>query len=133
MSGFVLLNLIKDLGLDLEDFHLCYTRVRSGKDPKYFLTPRKGWVCFTGIPSKDYDPKHYFLLSGNWKSPMVNTTLFSMRRDFNIGKTLLVLNLLSIPNFLILELVADFQNLTLQHLKILIFTIPRLPSLLRRG
>ena len=34
MSGFVLLNLIKDLGLSLEDFHLCYTRVRSGKGPK---------------------------------------------------------------------------------------------------
>ena len=86
MTGWVLLNLIKDLGLGLEDFHACYTRVRSGKGPKYFLTPRKGLVCFSGIPSKDYDPKHYFLLSGNWQSSAVNSTLFPIRRDFNIGK-----------------------------------------------
>ncbi len=85
MSGFVLLNLIKDLGLTLEDFHTCYVRVRSGKNPKYFLSPRKGWVCFSGISSKDYDPKQYFLLSGSWQSPLVNTSLFPMRRGFNFG------------------------------------------------
>ena len=89
-SEFLILNLIKDLGLGLEDFHFCYTRVHLGTNPKYFLSPIKGWVCFTGIPSKDYDPKHYFLLSGNWQSPLVNTTLFPMYRGFNIGKQLLV-------------------------------------------
>ena len=41
MSGFILLNLVMDLGLGLEDFHLCYVRVRSGRDPKYYLSPRK--------------------------------------------------------------------------------------------
>ena len=74
MSGFILLNLVKDLGLGLEEFHLCYVRVRSGRNPKYYFSPRKGWVFFSGIPSKDYDPKHYFLLSGNWQSPLVNIT-----------------------------------------------------------
>ena len=86
MSGFILLNLIKDLGLTLEDFHTCYVRVRSGRNPKFFLSPRKGWVCFTGTPSKDYDPKHFFLLTGNWQSPLVNTSLFPMRRGFNFRK-----------------------------------------------
>ena len=95
MSGFVLLNLIKDLGLGLEDFHFCYTSVCSGKNLKYFLSPRKGWVCFNGIPSKDYEPKHYFLLSGNWKSPLVNTSFFPMHRAFNIGKRFHISLLLS--------------------------------------
>ena len=86
MSGFILLNLIKDLGLTIEDFHTCYVRVRSGKNPKFFLSPRKGWVCFTGTPSKDYDPKHFFLLTGNWQSSLVNRSLFPMRRGFNFRK-----------------------------------------------
>ena len=31
ISGFILLNLIKDLGLGLDDFHICYVKVRSRK------------------------------------------------------------------------------------------------------
>ena len=90
MSGFILLNLIKDLGISLEDFHICYVRVRSWRNPKYFLSPRKGWVCFSGTPSKDYEPKHYFLLGVNWQSPLVNTSLFSMCMDFNFGKWFMI-------------------------------------------
>ena len=107
MSGFILVNLIKDLGLTLEDFHICYVRVRSGKNPKYFLSPRKGWVCFFGTSSKDYDLKQYFLLNGNWQSPLVNTSLFPMRRGFNFGKWSLIFPnaFLLIPTFsLILEI-----------------------------
>ena len=83
MSGFVLLNLIKDLGLGLLDFHLCYVRVKSTKSAKYFLSPRKGWVCFSGIPYKDPEPKYYFPLSGNWRSPLVNHSAFQIRQGFN--------------------------------------------------
>ena len=61
ISRFVPLNLIKDLDLGLLDFHLCYVRVGSAKSSKYFLSPMKGWVCLSGIPSKDSNPKHYFL------------------------------------------------------------------------
>ena len=92
MSRFVLLNLIKDLGPRLADFHLCYVRVRSGKTPKYFFTPRKGWVCFLRIPLKDIEPKHHFLLSRNWKSPSVNHSLFPIRRGFNYGNSFSSLN-----------------------------------------
>lgn len=77
MSGFVLLNLIKDMGLGLDDFHICYVKIPLGKNLKYFLSPRKGWVCIFGIPSKHADPKHFFLLSGNWQSPFVNHNLFN--------------------------------------------------------
>ena len=83
MSGFILLNLVMDLDLGLEDFHLCYVRVRSERNPKYYLSWRKWWVCFSGIP---YDPKHYFLLSGNWQSPLVNSTIFPMHKGFNYSK-----------------------------------------------
>ena len=100
MSGFILL---KKLGLRLENFHICYVRIRSGKNPKYFLSPRKWRVCFSGTPSKDYEPNHFFLLSGNWQSPLVNTSLFSMRRDFNFGKWFLIFF------FILLFLLSNFD------------------------
>ena len=39
MIGFVLLNLIRDLGLGVEYFQLCFVRVRSDKTHKYYFTP----------------------------------------------------------------------------------------------
>ena len=86
MTRFVLLNLIKNLCLGLSNFHICYVRVRSTKPSKYFLSPRKGWVCFLGNPSKDPNPKHYFLLGGNWQPPSINHTVFPIRWGYNYGK-----------------------------------------------
>ena len=83
MNGFILLSLIKYLGLGIFDFYLCYVRVQSSK---YFISSRKGQVCFLGIPSKDSDPKNYFLLSGNQKSPYINHSIFPIHRSYNFGK-----------------------------------------------
>lgn len=100
VTGFLCLSILKDLQLTVEDFLFCFNRIRAGssKYPRYFFSPKKNLVLFTGLPNRDPEVKTLYVLTGKWYALALGPKAFAMRRNFNTGK-LLIRNLLtSIPS-----------------------------------
>ena len=88
VTGFLLLSLIWDLRLTLEDFLYCYHSGKSRKGrrlQRYLFFPKKWWVWFIDLVSKDSKSRQLFLFTGNWQSPDINLNVFPICRGFSIG------------------------------------------------